>query len=85
MQLWGVEPWTSLIQHVFNPRDAYEIFQIPLTVRHEDDAPIWRYSKNLLYFVRSSYYYLMEEILILITLKKKAIGRNYGNLMYQIE
>jgi ribonuclease HI len=52
-----------LIQQVFNQRDASEIIKIPLNLLQNDDVPIWRFSRNGTYSVRSAYYQLMEVII----------------------
>jgi hypothetical protein len=52
----------ALIQQLFNHRDAAEISRLPLNLLNREDEPIWRYSKNGNYTVRSTYYQLMEHI-----------------------
>ncbi|MCH79971.1 hypothetical protein A2U01_0000733, partial [Trifolium medium] len=56
---WNIE----LIHQIFNPRDASEIIKIPLNLLQSDDVPIWRFSRNGAYSVRSAYYQLMEVII----------------------
>jgi hypothetical protein len=56
---WNIE----LIQQMFNQRDVVEITRLTLNLLTQEDAPIWRYSKNGNYTVRSAYYQLMEHII----------------------
>lgn len=52
----------ALIRQMFNHRDAAEIRRLPINLLNREDEPIWRYSKNGNYTVRSAYYQLMEHI-----------------------
>jgi ribonuclease HI len=52
----------ALIQQMFNHKDATEIRRLPLNLLTREDEPIWRYSRNGNYTVRSAYYQLMEHI-----------------------
>jgi hypothetical protein len=56
---WNIE----LIQQMFNQRDVVEITRLTLNLLTQEDAPIWRYSKNGNYTVRLAYYQLMEHII----------------------
>ncbi|GAU48919.1 hypothetical protein TSUD_301740 [Trifolium subterraneum] len=53
----------NLVQQLFNQNDTASIFQIPLQLTNEEDVPIWRFSRNGKYSVRSAYYQLMEVII----------------------
>jgi hypothetical protein len=53
----------TLIQQLFNSRDAAEIIKIPLNLQHGEDIPIWKLSRNGIYSVKSAYYHLMEVII----------------------
>ncbi|XP_045791279.1 uncharacterized protein LOC123885984 [Trifolium pratense] len=53
----------ALIHQLFNLRDAAEILKIPISCMQDEDVPIWRFSKNGIYSVRSAYYQLMEAII----------------------
>ncbi|MCI12813.1 putative ribonuclease H protein, partial [Trifolium medium] len=53
----------DLIHQVFNERDAKEILKIPISCTRDEDTPIWRFSNNGTYTVRSAYYQLMEVII----------------------
>jgi hypothetical protein len=44
----------NLVQQLFNQNDAESIFQMPLQLTNEEDAPLWRFSRNGKYFVRSA-------------------------------
>ncbi|PNX65075.1 hypothetical protein L195_g062421, partial [Trifolium pratense] len=37
--------------------------KIPLNLLHNEDVPIWRFSMNGAYSVRSAYYQLMEVVI----------------------
>jgi hypothetical protein len=54
--------------------------KIPLNLLQNEDAPIWKCSRNGSYNVCSAYYNLMENVIVIIISKWKAIGRNFGNL-----
>jgi ribonuclease HI len=56
---WNVE----LLHQMFNQRDVAEITTLLLNLLTQEDAPIWRYSKNGDYTVQSAYYQLMEHII----------------------
>jgi hypothetical protein len=53
----------ELIHQIFCPRDVAPIERIPLNLLHDDDTPIWKFSKNESYSVSSAYYKLMEVII----------------------
>jgi ribonuclease HI len=53
----------NYIQQNFCPRDVLEIMKIPLNLLQNEDAPIWKCSRNGSYNVRSAYYNLMENVI----------------------
>jgi hypothetical protein len=52
----------TLIHQLFNLRDAAEILKIPISCMRDEDVLIWKFCKNGVYSVRSSYYQLMKVI-----------------------
>ncbi|MCH79557.1 retrotransposon protein [Trifolium medium] len=52
----------ALIHQLFNLIDASEILKIPVSCTRNEDVPVWRFSNNGIYSVRSAYYQLMEVI-----------------------